>query len=301
MRRSLSLMNKTAATPRRKQREELLQVRDKCTLLPFLVENLKGRSRSTVKSYLAHRQVAINGRVTTAFDAFLHAGDVVAVRNVGEEAANPNHLARIVYEDDDILVVDKKYGAAAAQNARRKGEQTVEEVMAEHVHRQKKNGQAWLVNNLDRDVSGLLLLAKSEEALARLRNDQLQTKYVAIIEGEPANQQGRLTHWLTNDSKTKKVLASDSDNGGQMATTNYKILKSNERFALVELTANNEKRHQLRTQLAAMGTPIAGDKKYGARSNPIGRLCLHAQTLLFYHPSSGRPTTFDTGVPACFQ
>jgi len=99
-------------------------VHDKCTLLPFLIENLKGRSRSTVKSYLAHRQVAINGRVTTAFDAFLHAGDVVAVRNVGEEAANPNHLARIVYEDDDILVVDKKYGAAAAQNARRRGEQT---------------------------------------------------------------------------------------------------------------------------------------------------------------------------------
>lgn len=301
MKRSLSSTNRATATPRRKQREELLQVHDKNTLLPFLVENLKGRSRSTVKSYLAHRQVAINGRVTTAFDAFLHAGDVVAVRNVGEEAANPNHLARIVYEDDDILVVDKKYGAATAQNARRKGEQTVEEVMAEHVRRQKKSGQAWLVNNLDRDVSGLLLLAKSEEALARLRNEQLQTKYVAIVEGEPANRQGRLTHWLTNDSKTKKVLASDSDNGGQMATTDYKVVKSNGRFALVELTAKDEKRHQLRTQLATMGTPIAGDKKYGARSNPIGRLCLHAQTLMFYHPSSGKPTTVDTGIPACFQ
>jgi len=125
---------------------------------------------------------------------------------------------------------------------------------------------------------------------------------VAIIEGEPANQQGCLTHWLTNDSKTKKVLAADSDNGGQLATTEYKVLKSNGRFTLIELAAHgDEKRHQLRTQLAAMGTPIAGDKKYGARSNPIGRLCLHAQTLLFYHPSSGRPTTFDTGVPACFQ
>lgn len=288
-------------TPRRKQKEKLLQVKDKGTLLPFLVENLKGRSRSAVKSYLAHRQVAINGRVTTAFDAFIHSGDVVAVRNVGEDAPNPNHLARIVYEDDDILVADKKYGAASARNVHRKGEQTVEDVMAEHVRRQRKDAQAWLVYGLDRDVSGLLLFAKSEEALTRLQGGQTQTKYIAITEGEPQTPNGQMTHWLTNDSKTKKVLASATDNGGQMATTDYKTLKSNGRFALVELSAKDEKRHQLRTQLASSGTPIAGDKKYGAHTNPIGRLCLHAQTLTFYHPSSGKPTTFDTGVPACFQ
>ncbi len=301
MKRYSSSTNRPTATPHRKRREEVLQVREKGTLLPFLTENLKGRSRSTVKSYLAHRQVAINGRVTTAFDALVCAGDVVAVRNVGEEAPNPNHLARIVYEDGDILVVDKKYGAASAQNAHRKGEQTVEEVMTEHVHRQQKNAPLWLVNDLDREVSGLLLFAKSEEAQMRLQNERIQTKYVAITEGEPATPNGRLTHWLTNDSKTKKVLASATDNGGLMATTDYKMLKSNGRFALVELTAHDERRHQLRVQLAASGTPIAGDKKYGARSNPIGRLCLHAQTLTFYHPTSGKPTTFDTGIPTCFQ
>lgn len=287
--------------PYRKQKEELLQVRDKDTLLPFLMANLKGRSRSTIKSYLAHRQVAINGRVTTAFDAFIHAGDVVAVRNVGEHAPNPNHLARIVYEDDAILIADKKYGAASIHNAHRKGEETVEDAMAEHVRHQRKNAIVRPVNNLDREVSGLLLFAKSEEAWARLQNDRPQTRYTAITEGQPTDTNGSITHWLTNDPSTKKVIASTSNNGGQTATTEYKTLKWNGHFALIELSAQNERRHQFRAQLSCNGTPIAGDKKYGAHTNPIGRLCLHAQTLTFYHPSSGKPMTFDTGIPACFQ
>lgn len=286
----------------RKQREELFTVRDKNTLLPFLVENLKGRSRNTIKSYLSHRQVAINGRVTTAFDAFIHSGDVVAVRSVGEEAPNPNHLARIVYEDDDLLVVDKKYGTAAAQISHRKGEQTVEDVMNEHVVRQKKTAQVWLMTDLDREVSGLLLFAKNEDAAERLRTSPVALRYIAVVEGMIETGEGTLQHWLTNDSKTKRVLTSDTDNGGQLATTEYKVLKSNGRFTLIELAAHGgEKRHQLRAQMAANGTPIAGDKKYGAHSNPVGRLCLHAQVMRLYHPANGRPQVFDTGIPNCFQ
>ncbi|MGN0186688.1 MAG: pseudouridine synthase [Paludibacteraceae bacterium] len=289
---------------RKRQQESLLHVTDKTTLFAFLIAQLPDKSRNTVKSYLAHRQVAVNGCVSTAFDTVLHAGDIVAIRAIGEHAPNPNNKIRIVFEDDDLMIVDKKYGVISQSN-HTENKETAYSIACEHVMRHQQRADVYLVHPLDREVSGLLLFAKSEEAFKRLHSDwqrgTVQQTFVAVVEGLPAQTAGTMTHWLTHNRQANKPVATSVENGGRKAVTHFKVLKSNGRFAQVELVPATDFSSQMRVQLAAAGTPIAGDKRFGARSNPIGRLCLHAQALSFYHPFTGKPLHFDTGIPAYFQ
>ncbi len=296
-------MRKTTKPYTKRNEETKLRVKTKNTLLPFLIETMTDKSRSAIKSYLAHRQVAINGRVTTLFDTPVNQGDEVSIRAVGESAPNPNHRVRIVFEDEDLIVVDKKPGVLSMSTGV-EGEQTAYSIMMEHVRRHRKTDRVYIVHRLDRETSGLLLLAKSEEAQERLQNDWNNTiidrRYIAVVEGQLEKREGRIISWLTDNLKSMKVMSSPVDNGGKEAITNYRVIKSGERYSLVELHLETGRKNQIRVHMADLGHPIAGDKKYGAKSNPLGRLCLHAQTLSFYHPFSGQPMKFDTGIPPKF-
>lgn len=296
-------MRKTTKPYTKRNEETKLRVKTKNTLLPFLIETMTDKSRSAIKSYLAHRQVAINGRVTTLFDTPVNQGDEVSIRTIGESAPNPNHRVRIVFEDEDLIVVDKKPGVLSMSTGV-EGEQTAYSIMMEHVRRHRKTDRVYIVHRLDRETSGLLILAKSEEAQERLQNDWnntiIERRYIAVIEGQPEKREGRIISWLTDNLKSMKVMSSPVDNGGKEAITNYRVIKSGERYSLVELHLETGRKNQIRVHMADLGHPIAGDKKYGAKSNPLGRLCLHAQTLSFYHPFTGQPMKFDTGIPPKF-
>ena len=107
--------------------------------------------------------------------------------------------------------------------------------------------------------------------------------------------------WLTENAKSLKVHASPTDNGGKKAITNYKILQSNEKYSLLEITLETGRKNQIRAQFELIKHPVAGDKKYGATTNPLGRLCLHASALCFKHPITNEILNFDTGIPASFR
>lgn len=273
-------------------------------LLDFLLSLWKDCSRTTVKSYLAHRQIAVNGRTETAFDLQLHAGDTVTLRAVGEQKQNPNHKVKIVYEDDDIIVVDKKPGVLSMSTGK-EGEQTAYSVLMEHVRRYNRNSRVYIVHRLDRDTSGLLLFAKSpemQEMLQRYWNENvLERTYVAVVEGKPDPENGRIVSWLTENPKSLKITASSVDNGGKKAITDYKLLKCNGNYSLLEVSLETGRKNQIRVQLAYIGNPVAGDKRYGAKTNPLGRLCLHARVLEFVHPATGERMRFDTDIPAIFR
>ena len=283
--------------------EQKFRVTSVNTLLPFLMETFKDKSRSAVKSYLAHRQIAINGRVSTAFDATLHLGDEVSFRLLGEQTPNPNHKVRIVFEDNDLIIVDKKPGVLTMSTGL-EGEQTAYSIMMEHVRRHRKTDRVYIVHRLDRETSGLLLLAKSEEAQARLQEDWNKTvierRYIAVVEGKLDQTNGTIRSWLTDNLKSMKVSSSTTDNGGKEAITHYKTIRSGEKYSLVELNLETGRKNQIRVHMANLGHPVAGDKKYGATSNPLKRICLHAQTLSFYHPFTGEAMKFDTGIPPQF-
>jgi 23S rRNA pseudouridine1911/1915/1917 synthase len=273
-------------------------------LLPFLLTAHAEKSRSAVKSLLAHRQVAVNGRCTTAFDSQLQTGDVVRISAVGEERPNPNHKCRIVYEDSAILVVDKKNGVLSMSTGK-ENETTVFSLMMQHVRRHHPNDRVFIVHRLDRDTSGLLLLAKNELAQARLQynwnENIIKRSYVAVVEGSPAQDKGQIVSWLTENHTSFKMHSSPVDNGGKKAVTSYRVLHRGRHYSLLELDLETGRKNQIRIHMATLGHPIAGDRKYGAQTNPLHRVCLHARTLTFKHPITYETMSFDSGIPPKFR
>ena len=124
---------------------------------------------------------------------------------------------------------------------------------------------------------------------------------MAVLEGVPEPREGQVVSWLTENPKSLKMTSSPVDDGGKKAVTNYKVLKDNGRYSLAEIELETGRKNQIRVQMASIGHPVAGDKKYGAQTSPIGRVCLHARSISFVHPVTGERMDFDTGVPAAFK
>lgn len=272
-------------------------------MLEYLFEIFADRSRTTVKSMLAHRQVRINGECVTAFDHALHVGDKLCISSVGEQRENSRAKCRIVYEDDDLIVINKREGVLSVPTQTSK-EMTAYNMMMSHVRHYGSNRRVFVLHRLDRSTSGLMMFAKNEEVQHRMRDDWnhfIQERcYVAVVEGSVERDKGRIVSWLTEDARTLCMFSSNIDNGGQKAITNYRVLRRGECYSLVELELETGRKNQIRVQLAAMGHPVAGDKRYGAQTNPLQRVCLHACSLAFFHPVTGELMTFRTDIPKAF-
>lgn len=287
-----------------------LIVKHKAPLLEYLIETFTDLSRTTLKSYLAHRQVIINGRLVTAFDHMLLPGDELRILDRGVQRSNPNSPLRIIFEDQYIMVVEKKPGLLTISTGK-ENEITAYSLLTEHVRRTNPKttppelNHIFIVHRLDRETSGLLLFAKSREVQQTLQegwNERItERKYVAVIEGELPKADGRIISWLTENPKSLKMTSSPVDDGGKKAITDYHLIKTNGKYSLVHIELETGRKNQIRVQLASIGCPVAGDKRYGAATNPLGRLCLHAQTIAFRHPVTGEALRFDTGIPESFN
>lgn len=279
-------------------------VKHDAALLAYMIEVMPEKSRTTLKSYLSHRRILVNGKLYTAFDTPVRRNDEIQILDVGVEPQNPNNRLRIIFEDEHIIIIEKKNGLLSMSTGKA-GEQTAYTILNEHVRRRKKDARVFIVHRLDRDTSGLILFAKSEDVQQTLQtnwNDNvIERKYVAVVEGELPKKEDTIISWLTENPKSLKMMSSPKDNGGKKAITRYKLLKSNGKYSLVELELETGRKNQIRVQMASIGCPVAGDKKYGAVTNPLGRVCLHAQTLAFRHPVTGERLRFDTGIPQTFN
>ena len=297
-------MKKSNFTPKNKFYTKDFIVENQSQLLDFLLVAFKDKSRSEVKSYLAHKQIAVNGKCVTAFDFSLKRADNVRFSSVGEEKSNPNHKCNIVYEDDEILVVNKKYGALTMSTGK-EDETTCYSLMTEHVRRRGRNNRVFIVHRLDRETSGLLMFAKSEKAQQILQDNWnenvIARTYFAVVDGKVEQDKGQIVSYLTESRKSLKMKSSPTNNGGKKAVTNYKILHRGEKYSLLELELKTGRKNQIRVQLASIGHPIAGDKKYGAQTNPLQRICLHARSLAFFHPITRQKMFFDTDIPKEFK
>lgn len=290
-------------TPNRRFYQEDFEAKEDAPLLEFLQKTYAERSRNTVKSYLRNRQIVINDRCQTAFDYPVKRGDKVSFLSIGMEKPNPNHKCKIVFEDDDILVVDKKYGVLAMGRGK-EGEETVYSAMTEHVQRRDKNAKVLSAINLERDCSGLMILAKNPESQEILqeawRRNQIQIRYAAVVEGSVEMDSGTIRSFLRESPKSLKVHSSQTDNGGKRAITRYQTLHRGEHYSLLELTPDTNIKNQIRVQLASVGHFVAGDKKYGSTTNPLKRICQHAHSIAFYHPLTRQAMEFTSEIPKDF-
>lgn len=270
-------------------------------LLDFLFLQYTTKSKTTVKSYLAHRQISVNGCITTQFDHPLKAGDRVDV-NFGQVNETLRHpMLRIVYEDEWLIVIEKKNGllsiATDKQDVR-----TAFNLLSDYVKRQDPQNRIFVVHRLDRETSGLMIFSKDQAVKHQMQiaweEVVTERKYYAVTEGVVPQAEGTISTYLT-ESKALKVYATNKEQG-KIANTAYRVLDSSKTNSLLELELETGRKNQIRCHLEYLGYPIIGDKKYGAKTNPIGRVALHAGKLCFVHPVTGAKLEFETPIPRKF-
>lgn len=290
-------------TPRRPSKEYTYHVENDGELLDFLLATLKDKSRTTVKSYLSHRQIAVNDMPTTQFNTPLHRGDRVTVNFTTGYKLFKHRRVRIIFEDEYLLVVDKGYGLLSMATKNEKTE-TAYRIMSDYVKSNDPEGHIFIVHRLDRDTSGVMIFAKRQriqELLQRNWNEAvIERKYMAVVEGEPANPEGEVKSYLKENSAMQVYSTNDSKNG-QLAITQYNTVASNGRFSLLEVQLKTGRKNQIRVHMHDLGHPIIGDRKYGSTCNPLGRVALHAMSLRFKHPITGKMLHFESLTPEKFN
>ncbi len=283
---------------------ETYQVEAPAPLLEFLIAAMPERKRTAVKSLLAHNQVMVNTTPQRQFDLELKPGDTVKVNLSREWKVFYNRRLQIVYEDDDIIVVNKGYGLLSMGNDKVR-EGTAYSILKDYLKWQDPRNKIFIVHRLDRDTSGLMVFAKSIEAKENLQhnwnNMVLERKYLAVVEGgAPDPEEGEVRSYLAENSRYE-VYSTDNPAEGQLAVTRYKTLAKGRGMALLEVQLDTGRKNQIRVHMKDLGHPITGDRRYGAGSSPIHRMALHAQTLRFVHPITRRDMNFSTPVPISFR
>ena len=271
-------------------------------LMNFLTATLKDKSRTTIKSLLAHRQVAINGRPVTQFDTPVHPSDEISINFDRPFNVFRHPMLRIVFEDDYLIIVDKAAGLLSMGTDRDK-EKTAYRILSDYVKRGDLRNKIFIVHRLDRETSGLLMFAKTPMAQTKMQSDWdnavLERKYVALIEGRPEKSSGELRSYLAENA-AMNVYSTDPEHG-KLAITRYNVLNSKGKYSLVELELLTGRKNQIRVHMQEFGYPVAGDKKYGAQTNPGRRLMLHASKLQFIHPITRENLVFETPIPSKFK
>ncbi|MDE5988857.1 MAG: RluA family pseudouridine synthase [Duncaniella sp.] len=281
---------------------ETYKVAEAATLLDFLIQSMPQRKRTAVKNLLSHKQIAVNGIPSTQFDMPLNPGDEVKANLTREFRVFYNRRLKLVYEDDDIIVVNKGYGLLSMGTDKIK-EGTAYNILREYLKWQDPRNKLFIVHRLDRDTSGLMVFAKSQEAKEKLQhnwnNMVIARKYLAVVEGKPDPEEGEVRSYLAENSRFE-VYSTDKPEEGQLAVTRYRTLRSRNGYSLMEVSLDTGRKNQIRVHMKDLGHPIAGDRRYGAKSSPIHRMALHAQTLRFVHPITRKDMNFSTPVPASF-
>ena len=209
----------------------------------------------------------------------------------------------ILYEDQDILVVNKISGLLTMASARER-EKTAYFILTQYVKKGslRSKNRVFIVHRLDKDTSGVLVFAKTEKAKFFLQDEwqSFSKKYVAVIEGKMHEKEGIITSYLAENSIHRVFSVRNADKG-KFAKTGYKVIKESERFSLVHIHLFTGRKNQIRVHFYDQGCPVAGDKVYGEKSVGIKRLALHAATLTIRHPHTNKEMTFETNTPTYFK
>lgn len=277
------------------------EVSEQADLLPFLGEILPQYKRTTLKQMLAHKQVRVNGNVTTRATQPLEPGTKVEVNLTREFREFTHRRLRIVYEDDDVIVVNKGYGLLSIGDDTGKDRETAYSILRDYLKWAHPGNKLFIVHRLDRDTTGLMVFAKTLEAKEALQhnwnNMVLERKYVCLVEGTPDPKEGTVRSRLAENSRHEVYALPEDSQEGQLAITRYRTLGTTRGLTLVECELDTGRKNQIRVHMKQLGTPISGDHRYGGHPSPLHRMCLHALSLRFVHPVTRRDMRFTTPNP----
>ncbi len=280
-------------------------------LLDFLFTALADTKKTRVREFLRRRLVSVNGQIITQFDHPVRPGDEIQIETSKSRAVTPSSQFNlsIIYEDDVLFIITKPAGLLTISTDKVQRETAIFAVndylnkkAAGRNRKPQYKKRIFVVHRLDRDVSGLLVFAKTAPAKFRLQENwfDFTKEYLAVVEGCPQKTSGVISSYL-RENKILRVVSGPKREDSKKAVTHYEVLKSGEDYSLVKLRLETGRRHQIRVHLADLGHPIAGDETYGAKTDPAGRIALHAWRIQLIHPVTGQWLNFESPFPDALE
>ncbi|MCP4341890.1 MAG: RluA family pseudouridine synthase [Desulfobulbaceae bacterium] len=287
---------------KKKMKIDSFTVEKKDTLLACLLTSLPHKSRNVLKAVLRDGQVTVDGTSVSQFDHGLRPGQRIEVRWDKKTPQQQPHGLNIVYEDQELIIINKPAGLLTIATDKEK-RKTAYAVLSNYVKQEDPENKIFVIHRLDRETSGLLMFAKNETIKTQIQENWATTieqrTYIGVVEGEVQQQEGTILSWL-KESKAFIVYSSQNPKHGQKAVTHYKKIKGNNSFSLLQINLETGRKHQIRVHMQDIQHPIIGDSKYGSTQSPIRRMGLHAQVLAFTHPKTGKLCRFETEIPRKF-
>lgn len=272
------------------------------TLMAFLEYKYPQTPKKTLKSLLSHHQVAVGGVPVSRFDFPLYPEDVVTVSKKSIAKRQVTDLP-IIFEDQDLIAIDKPSGLLSVATEREKG-RTAYRLVSDYMTAKKPKSRIFVVHRLDEDTSGVLVFAKNYETREALQNSwqKIVTSrgYYAIVEGEMEKDSDTLRDYLARNNFHLTYVTKDKEKG-KLAVTKYKKMASVDGYSLLDVHIETGRSNQIRVQLGNIGHFIIGDDKYGEPSDPLGRLGLHAYELAFENPLTGKKYALEAELPKNFK
>lgn len=271
-----------------------LIVKNKNELYSYLRDNLN-KSKNNIKSLLKNECIYVNDKIVTKYNYIVDVGDIITI---GKKINNNDFNLKIIYEDNDIIVIDKPSKILTISNDKEK-EKTLYREVSNYLKRENK--KVFVIHRLDYDTSGIIMFAKNQkiQKLYQENWNKLAKKreYTTIVEGI-TNSHGHIESYLKM-SRTLQVYSS-KNNDGLLAITDYERIKYNDKYSLLKIHISTGRRNQIRCHMADIKHPILGDSRYQSKTNPLNRLALHANRLEIINPLTNKLMIFNSELPCEF-
>ena len=266
------------------------------TLYNYLRNNLDGKSKNNIKSLLKRELISVNNKIVTKYDYKLNIGDIITISNGYH---TKEETLKILYEDNNIIVVDKPTKILTISNKNEK-ENTLYRKVSDYLKKEKK--KVFVIHRLDFDTSGVIMFAKNQKVQALYQDNwnnlAKKREYIAIVEGITPPR-GHIESYL-KESKTLEVYSSKNKDG-LFSITDYETIKHNKKYSMVRVLISTGRRNQIRCHMSDINHPILGDSRYKSKNNPLGRLALHAHTLVIEDPLTHQELSFTSNIPEEFN
>ena len=287
----------------KEKRNLTFKVKEQNELMKFLIENLPNKNRNNIKSLLKNKQVLVDGAAISQFNHPLNPGQEVMITESRFSDKDMKGI-KVVYEDEYLIAVEKASGILSIATDKER-EKTAYNIVKNYVKSRNPLEKLFIVHRLDRETSGVMIFAKTEEMQQILQTNWqkmvLERTYVAVVEGKVKKNSDTIVSYLKENSAFVTFSSDKEIEGSKKAITHYTVLKRSKGFSLVEANIETGRKNQIRVHMQSLGHSVVGDKKYGATTNPLGRLGLHAKSIIFKHPKTGKVLSFQTGIPAKFS
>lgn len=268
-------------------------------ILKEVLKQKLNKSKNNLKTLCENNLIIINNKPIKKLDYKLKIGDKLIIKDKYIKDKNYKKLIEIIYEDNDIIVVNKPFGLLSISD--NKKHYSLYNIVSNYIKIKNKNNKIFIIHRLDRDTSGVIMFAKSEKvknAYQNKFNDLVKKReYIAIVNGI-LDKSGTIKKNIIED-KTTFMHISNSKNS-KIAITHYDPIKHNNKYSMIRVNIDTGRKNQIRVHLSSINHSIIGDIKYGNKNSPIKRLGLHAKKLEIINPKSKKMMTFDSSIPESF-